>query len=90
MIGSQDGVIWFVPYDYCLRARRGPALRSHVSELPANGSFVYGVNVGGGLVPADEAVRISPAGYFTGRLLVREDGRTVPARMVPHRIPSRW
>ena len=88
VIGSQDGVIWFVPYDYCLRAATDPRCVPTSAELPANGSFVYGVNVGGGLVPPDEAVRISPAGYFTGRLLVREDGRTVPARMVPAPDPE--
>ena len=88
VIGSQDGVIWFVPYDYCLRAATDPRCVPTSAELPANGTFVYGVNVGGGLVPPDEAVRISPAGYFTGRLLVREDGRTVPARMVPAPDPE--
>ncbi len=83
VIGSQDGVIWFVPYDYCLRAPDDRRCVPATDTLPAEGSFLYGVNVGGGLVPPDQAVGISPAGYFTGRLLVREDGRTVPARMVP-------
>ena len=88
VIGSQDGVIWFVPYDYCLRAAADPRCVPASAELPADGTFVYGVNVGGGLVAPDEAVDISPAGYFTGRLLVREGGRTVPARMVPAPDPQ--
>ena len=83
VIGSQDGVIWFVPYDYCLRVSTDPRCVPASAELPADGAHVYGIDVGGGLVPQDRAVDISPAGYFTGRLLVREDGRTVPARMVP-------
>ena len=79
VIGSQDGVIWFVPYDYCLRAPGDPRCVPASAELPADGTFVYGVNVGGGLVPQDEAVRISPAGYFTGRL-ARPRGRPDRAR----------
>ena len=88
VIGSQDGVIWFVPYDYCLRAPTDPRCVPASAELPANGTFVYGVNVGGGLVPQDETVRISPAGYFTGRLLVRKSSRSIPARMVPAPDPQ--
>ena len=88
VIGSQDGAIWFVPYDYCLRAAADPRCVPASAELPAEGTFVYGVNVGGGLVPQAEAVAISPAGYFTGRLVVREGGRTVPARMVPAPDPQ--
>ena len=85
VIGSQDGVIWFVPYDFCLRP--GTPDRRCVpesSELPADGTFVYPVDVGGGL-DTDPAtpITITPAGYFTGRLVVRRGGRTIPARMIP-------
>jgi len=81
-IGSQDGAVWFVPYDYCLR--NGPRdLRCDDAGLPSDGMFLYGVDVGGGLVPQGVPVQISPAGYMTGRVVVRRDGRTVPARLVP-------
>jgi outer membrane protein assembly factor BamB len=87
--GSQDGTIWFVPYDYCLRVATDERCVPAGVELPADGSFLFGVDVGGRLVPQDEPVRISPAGYFVGRLVVREGGRTVPARIVPAPDPQR-
>ena len=80
-IGSQDGAVWFVPYDYCLRPAQDP--RCTTQELPADGQFVFGVDVGGGLARQDQQVAISPAGYMTGRVVVRQGGRTIPARLVP-------
>jgi outer membrane protein assembly factor BamB len=88
VIGSQDGSIWFVPYDYCLRAPDDARCVPAEVDLPQDGTFVFGVDVGGGLVPQSEVARISPAGYFVGRLVVREQGRTVPARMVPAPDPA--
>ncbi len=80
--GSQDGAVWYVPYDYCLRD--GPRdLRCDEAELPADGLYLFGVDVGGRLVPQGQPVQISPAGYMTGRIVVRREGRTVPARLVP-------
>ena len=84
--GSQDGVVWYVPYDYCLRPDAGP--RCVTTDLPADGMYAFGVNVGGGLVPQGTPVRISPAGYMTGRILVRKGGQTVPARLVPAPDPD--
>ncbi len=83
-IGSQDGAVWFVPYDYCLREPNAPRCTS--PDLPTDGHFLMGVNVGGGLVPQDQPVAISPAGYLTGRVLVRAGGRTIPARIVPEGV----
>jgi outer membrane protein assembly factor BamB len=85
-LGSQDGAVWYVPYDYCLRAN--PDDRCTTTELPADGQHVFGLNVGGGLV-LDGPVDISPAGYFTGRILVRKGGQTVPARLVPAPDPQK-
>ncbi|MFN8125079.1 MAG: PQQ-binding-like beta-propeller repeat protein [Candidatus Nanopelagicales bacterium] len=82
--GSQDGVIWFVPYDYCLRQDvRDRRCVPASDDLPNDGTHVYPVNVGGGVVTDGSPVTISPAGYFTGRLVVRKGGETVPARLVP-------
>jgi len=83
-IGSQDGAVWFVPYDYCLRVPNEGRCTS--GELPTDGQYLLGVDVGGGLVPAAQPVAISPAGYMTGRVLIREAGRTVPARIVPEGV----
>lgn len=83
-IGSQDGAVWFVPYDYCLRLPDEDRCTS--PELPADGQFLLGVDVGGAVLPASQPVAISPAGYMTGRVLVREAGRTVPARLVPEGV----
>jgi hypothetical protein len=44
------------------------------------------VDVGGGLVPPERPVAISPAGYMTGRVLLRSGGRTIPARIVPEGV----
>ncbi len=85
--GSQDGAAWFVPYDLCLRPQPDP--RCVTEDLPRDGMYAFGVNVGGGIVAPDEPVSISPAGYMTGRILVRKDGRTVPARLVPAPDPQR-
>lgn len=79
--GSQNGAAWYVPYDYCLRGALDP--RCVTTELPSDGRFLFGVDVGGGLVPQNRPVDISPAGYLTGRIVVRQAGRTVPARLVP-------
>ncbi len=86
-LGSQDGAIWYVPYDFCLRPDPDP--RCVTTDLPDDGMYVFGVNVGGGLVSQDQPVDISPAGYMTGRILLRRDGRTVPARLVPAPDPNR-
>lgn len=88
-IGGQDGVIWGVPYDYCLRAASDPRCVAAADELPADGTFVFGVDVGGGIVADGRPVDITPAGYLTGRLMIRDNGRTVPARMVPAPDPAR-
>ena len=85
-LGSQDGAIWYVPYDFCLRPDTDPRCVS--SDLPDDGMYVFGVNVGGGLVSQDRPVNISPAGYMTGRILLRRDGRSVPARLVPAPDPN--
>ncbi|MCU0299039.1 MAG: PQQ-binding-like beta-propeller repeat protein, partial [Candidatus Nanopelagicales bacterium] len=80
--GSQDGAVWYVPYDYCLRPGQSDP-RCDEFELPTDGMYLFGVDVGGGLVPQTSPARISPAGYMTGRIVVRQQGRTVPARLVP-------
>ena len=77
---SQDGTVWFVPYDYCLRATADQ--RCVPPELTtADGTFVYGVDAGGrwsrrpgGADPA------RPGATSPGRLVVRQDGRTVPGQ----------
>jgi outer membrane protein assembly factor BamB len=86
-IGSQDGFFWFVPYDFCLRGTGDP--RCVAPDLPDDGMFALGVDVGGGTVPPGTPVDISPAGYMTGKVVVRRDGRTLPARLVPAPDPAR-
>jgi hypothetical protein len=87
-IGSQDGVVWHVPYDYCVREatdRRCVAAKEQV--LPPDGMHMIPVDAGGSLV-VDGKATISPAGVLVGRMMVREHGTSVPARFVPVPDPS--
>ena len=38
-LGSQDGAIWYVPYDFCLRPDTDPRCVS--SDLPDDGMYVF-------------------------------------------------
>lgn len=87
-IGSQDGAIWHVPYDYCLRApadRRCLAAKAEV--LPTDGMHMIPVDPGGSLVVRGDAT-ISPAGTLVGRVVVRDQGKSIPARLVPVPDPA--
>ena len=87
-IGSQDGVVWHVPYDYCLRVPTDlRCLAAKAEVLPAQGMHVIPVDPGGSLVVNGDAT-ISPAGVLVGRVIVRDKGKSIPARLVPVPDPS--
>jgi outer membrane protein assembly factor BamB len=79
-VGGQSGDLWYVPYDYCLRAAADP--RCGAPTLPDDVVAVVPVGVGGTVVPAGTEPTVTPTGTVVARLLVREGGQTLPAAMV--------
>jgi len=83
-IGGEHGRLVFVPYDWCLRARRdrrcdrrpGEAFRSDITKL----AFV---TAGGSTRLAGPAGVLAPATTLTARLVVRRGGETVDAALGP-------
>ena len=82
-IGSEDGHLWYVPYDYCLH-RRDPRCDTDPGEpYAANLSRVFAVTAGGSTERGAGQAPLPTAAEITGRLIVRRGGRTVYASMLP-------
>lgn len=82
-VGSQDGNVWYLPYDYCLANRTQPrCVAGAAAQLPRDGTFMYPSSPGGNLVTDGKPGVISPAGVMIGRLVQRSAGRTVPVRLL--------
>ena len=81
--GTQDGTVWYVPYDYRIAQPGAARCRAAAAtKLPDNGMYVFPSTAGGNLCARRIAGRISPAGIMIGRLMQRQAGTTVPARLV--------
>jgi outer membrane protein assembly factor BamB len=80
VVGSESGHVWYVPYDWCLRAK-DPRCETRPTEdvPPREASLVY-VTPGGSVQAAPPAT-LRPASILTFRLSVRENGRPVDARL---------
>jgi outer membrane protein assembly factor BamB len=78
-IGSEDGQLWYIPYDYCLHAVED-ARCSTLQDLPENFTGLYYVTPGGNTQPTLPD-SLSASTMFTLRLMVRKDGQTVNARL---------
>ena len=91
VIGSQDGVIWFVPYDYCLRAPDRPAVRPCVSRAAGQRLLRLRRQRGRRAGPAGRGRPDQPCGLLH-RTAPRPRGRPDGARPDGARrpIPSRW
>ena len=83
VIGGESGRIWFVPYDYCeTHASDARCNTSPGEDIARDGALLYAYSVGGS---SKEEVPGSPGAndVFTFRLVVRQAGDTVLARIDP-------
>jgi outer membrane protein assembly factor BamB len=77
-IAGEDGKLWSVPYDYCLRADDRRCSREPREELPADGAELYLLTPGGSS-RAGETHRVGAGEVIALRLVVRAGGDTVDA-----------
>ncbi|MBV9212895.1 MAG: PQQ-like beta-propeller repeat protein [Actinobacteria bacterium] len=85
-IGSEDGHLYYVPYDYCLH-RTDSRCNVHPGEdFPANATRVYPVTAGGNTALAGLQGSVGRTAITVGRLLVRSSGQTEDAAMLG--VPS--
>jgi outer membrane protein assembly factor BamB len=77
-IGGEHGQLWYVPYDYPLHAPHDP--RCARAELPHNLAGLRYVSPGGNVTFAPPA-SLPASTLITLKLVVRENGQTVPARL---------
>ena len=82
-IAGEDGKLWSVPYDYCLRTKDDKRCSIKATEdMPADGAHVMFLTPGGSTVTRrDKPVSVGEA--IALRLLVRKKGDTVDAAMDP-------
>ncbi len=82
-IGSEDGHLWYVPYDYCVH-RANPRCTTDPGEpYPANYSRVLPVTPGGTTETSGSEGPLPASAEITGRLIVRQNGHTQYASMDP-------
>ena len=78
-IGGEHGQLWYVPYDYCLKTSAEPRCSTSRS-LPEDFNGVYYVTPGGNTQPVFPA-SLPASSMLTLRLMVRQSGQTVNARL---------
>ena len=77
-IGGEHGRVWFVPYDYCRKARDKRCDRSPAQEYPDDVNQVF-PETPGGTTKRGDSEKVPDATVLGTRLVVREGGRTVDA-----------
>jgi outer membrane protein assembly factor BamB len=82
-IGSEDGHLWYVPYDYCLHRADSRCNTDRGSPYPSHVSRVLPVTAGGTTERSGAEGHVPSSSEITGRLLVRRGGGTVYASMLP-------
>ena len=82
-IGSEDGHLWYVPYDYCLHRADRRCDTDPGEPYPARLSRVYPVTAGGTTERSGSEGPVPSSAEITARLIVRRAGRTVYASMLP-------
>jgi hypothetical protein len=82
-IGSEDGHLWYVPYDYCLHRSDRRCDTDPGEPYPARISRVYPVTAGGTTERSGGEGPVPSSAEITGRLIVRRAGQTVYASMLP-------
>jgi outer membrane protein assembly factor BamB len=82
-IGSEDGHLWYVPYDYCLHRHDPRCTTSPGEPYAANLTRLFPVTAGGTTVRSGAEGPVPSSAELTARLMVRRGGRTVYAAMIP-------
>jgi hypothetical protein len=77
-IGGEQGLLWYVPYDYCLHAADRRCERSAGADLAADEAGFFYVTPGGSTL-RDAPPTIPAASTVTLRLVVRSAGETIDA-----------
>lgn len=77
-VGGEHGQLWYIPYDYCLHNQNAQC--SSASTLPQSFTGLYYVSPGGN-TSAEFPATLPTSAMLTLRLVVREDGETVGARI---------
>ena len=81
-IGSEDGDVNYVPYDYCLHRRDARCNRRPGSDFAPNLARVFPVTAGGSTQQRGLHGRVDPTTLVVGRLVTRRAGRTTYGSMV--------
>jgi len=79
-IGSQDGSIIGVPFDYCSNGEDPACSNDPQSDLPSDGAFLYFVDSGGSSF-VDAPIPLERGGVITFSLLVRRNSHTLNAQI---------
>ena len=79
-IAGEHGEVWYVPYDYPLHRSDTRAKTEPGEDLPEETAQLFYVTPGGSTAPEPPAT-LSAATMLTYRLVVREAGQTLDARM---------
>jgi outer membrane protein assembly factor BamB len=82
-IGSEDGRLWYVPYDYCLHHASPRCDRRPGQDLGPNVDRMLYVTPGGTTVDPGARPTLQPATTIATRLVVRRHGRTEDAALSP-------
>jgi outer membrane protein assembly factor BamB len=85
-IGSEDGHLWYIPYDYCLHRRDPRCDTDPGAPYPPSLDRVFPVTAGGTTQVTGSEGPVPASTEITGRLMVRSGGRTTYASMLP--VPS--
>ena len=82
-IGSEDGHLWYIPYDYCLKHKDPRCNTSPGAPYPANMNEALPVTSGGTTEHGGSEGPVPASSEITGRLIERSGGSTIYASMLP-------
>ena len=85
-VGSEDGHVYYVPYDYCLHRVDRRCNRHPGSDYSPNLTRVFPVTAGGNTSQTGLTDAVDASGLVIGRLVVRRGGDTKYGSMVD--VPS--
>jgi len=80
-IGSEDGYVRYIPYDYCLHRKDRRCSTGPGAAFPADGAHVYPVSAGGNTDTSGRVQSVASSTVLPLRLVARAGGTTVDASM---------